>query len=712
MSKSIWSLVCAASLACGVAVAQQPAPLTPKTQPKPTPQTGTVPDPAEVAFTEQLKAMVIVGAENEIRDTDPMADATGVQVLGPEFLTRYKIELARDLADFFGKRVTTNTIKIIQTNLIRFVRRYDTRILDVVYVPQRSITEGVLQLAVVEARALIDPQRQNLPELRGVLIVGNPKEIKSRGGVGALSGVKILGPPFLEGQEAGLQLALKDFLGKPFSGAKIDDLRAAISAFIDKIQGPVASVILPEQEIAKEEWVVQVLVAQGEIGRLNIQNPDRKWFSDARIRSRLRMRQGDPVIVDRLVDDINWINRNPFREADVKLQQGKQLGQVDVNVSVDDRFPLQGFAGVEDSLPETLDRYMWFAGVNWGRAFGLDHLLNYQFAAGFNFDAINSHSASYIAPLPWRHVLTLGGAYAEFEPDLSAVGPLLTSQGKTYQVNGAYSVPMRWFESYFHEVSLGFDYKYTDNNLLFGQSSAGQSPTEIAQFIGSYEGLALDRWGGTRFQLRGVYSPGDLFGHNTDEDFTGTHTGAEANYYFFRVSGERVTKLPFHDNWRQRDASQGFSIAVSGLAQLSESKLLPSEQIVFGGYDSVRGYDEFSTLSDEGWRARAELRSPEFAFGGRRQLVAPEAADQKAEASDPKRALRLQLLGFFDYGRIEGILQSALDTPEQQLMSVGGGLRGGWSRFLNFRFDYGFQIGDEVPGQDEHRGHFSVVATF
>src|SRR5687767_12516913 len=278
MSKLIWSLVWATSLAG--AIAQQPAPLTPKTQPKPLPQTApAAADPAPV-LAEQLKAMVIVGAQNDIRDSDEMRDATGVIVQGPEFLTRYKIELAREFADFFGKQVTTNTIKIIQTNLIRFVRRYDTRILDVIYMEQRSIPHGVLQLAVVEARAVIDPARQNVPELRGILILGDPKQIKARGGVGPVSGVKVQGFPFLEdpNMQPGLQLALKDFLGKPFSGAKIDDLRSAISAFIEKQKGPVASVLLPEQEIVRDESVVQVLVTSGEVGRLNIQNPDRKWF--------------------------------------------------------------------------------------------------------------------------------------------------------------------------------------------------------------------------------------------------------------------------------------------------------------------------------------------------------------------------------------------------------------------------------------------------
>lgn len=711
MSKSIVCVLWALSMA--LAAAQQPAPLTPKTDQKPLPQTPATAQQIEPAFTEQLKGIVIVGAESEIKRIGPIQDVSGVRVDAPPFLVARKEELARELAPFLGQRLTRTTLKLIQTNLIRFARQYESRILDIVYVAQESVKLGILQLAVVEARTVIDPERDRVPELRGVVVINNPAEVKPRGGVGPVTGVKIVGAGNpLAGQEPALTVALKDFLGQPFSAGRIDELRATIHGFIEKMEDApkVASVIVPEQQIIKDEWVVQVLVSIGEIGRLNIEGE--KWFSDSEIRSLLRIRQGDPVIVDRLVDDINWINRNMFREADVMLRQGTEIGQVDVNVRVEDRFPFQVFAGAEDTLPETLDDYMWFVGFNWGKAFGLDHLLNYQFAAGFDFDAIKSHSASYVAPLPWRHILTLGGAYAEFKPDLANVGPLLTSDGTSYQFNGTYTVPLPRVRSYFHEMSAGFDYKYTDNNLLFGGGPLVQ-PTEIAQIVAGYEGLSLDGWGRSRFQLRGVYSPGDLFGHNKDEDFDLTHQNADAGYYFFRLAGERVTKLPFLHNWRKRDVAQCFSIALSAAAQLSEERLLPSEQIVFGGYDSVRGYDEFSILADEGWKARAELRSPEFTFGP--SAKAAEGATP-ALGPDPKRAARIQPFGFFDYGEARNFLQSNNEFDDfpggDTLMSVGAGLRGGWSRHLEFRFDWGFPIGDELAGQDDHRTHFSVIAKF
>lgn len=690
-----------------LALAQQPAPLTPKTpQPQRPPQTSPSDERAKI---DQLKGILIVGAENDIKVAGPVESVSGVRIKAPEFLVPHESELQRELAGFFGKPIGTNDIKLIQRKLIVFSRRYESRLLDIVYLDTESNNQGIMQLAVVEGRTVISPEREPVPELRGILIVSNPNDIKPRGGVGTVTGIKTEGlRNILTGSEADLALALKDFLGQPFTADDIDDLRSAIYGFIEKMEVPTKaiSVIVPEQEVIKGEWVVQVLVSVGEVGRLNIE--EGKWFSERQLRRMVRLRQGDPVVIDRLVDDVNWINRNMFREANAFLRQGTNVGQVDVNLKVEDRFPLQVFAGAEDTLPETLDRYMWFAGFNWGKAFGLDHLLNYQFAAGFEFDAIRSHSGSYVAPLPWRHILTLGGAYAEFNPDLSDIGTLLTSEGEAYQLNAIYSVPLPRIKTYFHEMSAGFDYKHTDNNLLFGGGPL-LTPTEIAQVVGGYDGLALDAFGRTRFQIRGVYSPGELFGKNTDEAFTRTHSGASADYYYLRFSGERVFKLPFSAEWKKREVSESFSIALSGMAQLSEYKLLPSEQIVFGGYDSVRGYDEFSLLADEGWKGRAELRSPEFAFGRSGGGSQPEGS-----TLDSRRAIRIQVLGFFDYGGARNFFQSnsEFDVEEQDLMSVGGGLRGGWSRHLDFRFDYGYQIGDEISGQDDHRAHFSVVAKF
>jgi hemolysin activation/secretion protein len=414
----------------------------------------------------------------------------------------------------------------------------------------------------------------------------------------------------------------------------------------------------------------------------------------------VRLDAGGHILESKLLEDINWLNRNSyFRDVEVAFSQG-ELGEVDLQLRVKDRPPVRPYLGYENSGNEILGEHRVLAGVNLGDVFGVDHQFNYQFTTDVDIETFKAHSVSYVAPLPWRHTLTLFGSYVDIDSDLAAIGfGNFQQQGESYQASLRYAVPLPRVEKIDQELSAGFDYKRTDNNLEFGVVSIFQTLTEIGQFVAGYRAWRPDSFGSTALGVQGFYSPGDLMEHNDDDDFSQTRPGTDANYLYFRVLAERATKLPFGADWRQKRVDELFSWHIAGTYQWADSQLLPSEQLGVGGYATVRGYEERLVNGDDGWIINNELRTPAYKIGN---LLG------KADSYDT-----VQFLVFSDYG--------AARSPEADfdLVSVGGGMRYNVSTHFQFRLDYGVQLTDKGLSSvtsggtsKDSRAHLAALLSF
>jgi len=410
------------------------------------------------------------------------------------------------------------------------------------------------------------------------------------------------------------------------------------------------------------------------------------------------LRSGSTLDSRALMEDLNWLNNNPFRQVDVTFKQGGKagpkdlgkLGLTDVDVTVEDRLPLRPYFGYEDSGTRFTGTDRLLAGFNWGNVFGLDHQFNYQYATDVDFDLVKAHSASYIAPLPWRHTVLVYGSYVDGKADFTPIGSSTTAEGASWQASGRYVWPLPTVGKLRHDVSFGFDFKRSDNDLLFGGTNVlQQSQTDVAQFALGYSGLLPDKWGRTSFGAEMYFSPGDLTGNNDDLSFEKMRSGASASYFYARVNAERVTRLPADFAW-----------VLKGWGQVATERLLPSEQLALGGYNTIRGYDERVVLGDLAWMISNELRTPTIGLGNLLEL--PGGRDQ------------LQLLAFLDYGEVRQSSTRPEDgaDPDKALCAVGAGLRWTVSRNFSLRFDYGFALSERELNEHDSRGHIAALLSF
>lgn len=552
---------------------------------------------------------------------------------------------------------------------------------------------------VVTPESSPEDEVQVTGNLVGLVFVKSKDDVK-REASDALTGVQVGDVSILAGSD--FPKVLAPYLGRPAQLKTLKAIQRDVILYCRKNDRPLVDVIVPaNQEVNTNNGIVQLVVIEGRVGKISVKNDGKKWFKDESISKLIRLQPGDPISEKKLLADIDWLNRNPFREVSPGFRQGDQAGLSDLQLDVRDRIPLRVFAGYEDTGTEATGRDRLLAGFNWGDAFMLGHQLNYQYSTDSSFDKLKAHSLSYLVPLPWRHNLSFYGTYVDINVPVSGGAD---STALNYQGAVRYSVPLPMTRSYQHEAFIGLDFKHNETDLLFGGTSLGNLGTEaeVAQLVLGYNSSLSDTWGRTSMGLQGFYSPGGLTDKNDDLSFggssstnsveTGQHQGAKADYFYGRLTIERATRLPWDFSW-----------IIKGGAQAASGNLIPSEQLGVGGYNTVRGYDEREANGDRGFVVSTELRTPAMTVLGR---------FPKWKVDD-----QLQFLAFMDYGITSDNIDPSLGTSEttSHLHSVGGGLRYTISRYLSVRFDYAWQLhdsGSPAPSDYSSRAHIGVVGSF
>jgi hemolysin activation/secretion protein len=540
------------------------------------------------------------------------------------------------------------------------------------------------------------PLNPGLPDLKisAIIIVKSRDEVHEAGVTGT-SGVQVKDVPFLTGPD--FQQQMHRYIGQPLTANRIRDIEDDIILYARDHGKILVDVILLEQVI--ENGAIQLWVLEGKVGKVTIKNEGKKWFSDEVIANQLRLRPAQSVDSHELQQDLNWVNNNPFRQVDVSFKPGTNLGLTDVELQVEDRFPLRPYFGYENSGTRFTGPDRLLFGFNWGNAFWQDHQLNYQYATDVEFDLVKAHSASYIAPLPWHHTVIVYGAYVEGKADFSSIGFGTTADGISWQTSIRYSVPLPDIQRFRHEVSGGFDFKRSNNDLGAGGSNVLQhSDTDIDQFVLGYTGIMPDPFGRTSFGAEFFYSPGDLTEFNNNQDFNQLRVGSKADYFYFRLNAERITRLPYNFSWVLR-----------GLAQASNHRLNPSEELAIGGWNTVRGYDERVVSGDNGWTISNEIRTPAWSPSGRIGNVSMGNVLGVENGYDA-----FQLLAFVDYGAVRVIDPVPADgtDPDKDLWGIGVGIRYTVSKNLAFRFDYGWALTDKSINENPSRSNIGVLLSF
>ena len=520
-------------------------------------------------------------------------------------------------------------------------------------------------------------------KLKGLRFVSSVKEVKA----GGFEGKRAIEPGDVEfARDPDFAAAVQPFIGQPVTIGSLDQLTSAVVSYYRAHDRPIVNVFAPAQNITN--GYVQIVVAEGRVG--DVAAKGAQWFSNDDLRQELRVHAGDPISGTMLRQDLDWMNRNPFHQSDVVFGPGDTPGSTNLSLKTTDRFPARFFVGYDDAGNQFTGDYRYYTGFNYGNLFGLDQQLSYQFSTAEDTNEFTAHSGSWVIPLPWQHLLTIYGDYAESSANVPGTGGLFHSSGSSWQTSFRYEVPLRAPTNMTHSIVGGFDFKQSDNSLAFGGTPVpGAALADTAQFVVGYQASYTDPYGTTSGSIMAYLSPGGMTSNDSTAQYETQTPGAKAEYVYGQLNLQRVTKLPWDFTWTER-----------GELQVTDQSLLPSEQIGVGGYDTVRGFDERQADGDSGFFISSELATPTISLGN---LVGIAGATDE-----------MQFLGFLDYGgtNLHTPDPTGANAPHTNELGIGPGVRWAITPYMSFRFDYGFALASSgVAQRYDSRGHIGLVVS-
>jgi hemolysin activation/secretion protein len=520
-----------------------------------------------------------------------------------------------------------------------------------------------------------------VPEVRA-LILTSQQEVCAHVDKQQVSGLHIIDLS-LPGSEKVLKRRLEPlFLGKDLSKEDIESILNAIAAYYRECYRPIVEVTIPDQDVT--DGVLCLLVTEGKLGKITVTG--NQWTHTAQLEEQVSVRPWEPIDENLLIQDLTFMNRNPFRRVDVIYAPGTEDGLTDIELRTQERRELRLYAGAENTGLKHTGRQRLLAGFNWGNVFGLDHILSYQYTSSVDFYKFQAHTAQYTAPLRWRHVLEIFGGYSTVHTHLSA-SPT-RNHGTSALVSVRYAIPLRPTHSYLHEVSLGFDFKRTNNTVEYLEDGAriGKN-VNITQIVGAYNASYEGEHTTVSYELELVWSPGQWVSDQTKADYQSLRPLSSPQYIYGKAFFVEMFRLP-----------ADFTLSALLRGQMASRNLLPSEEFGLGGYSTVRGYEERAVNGDAGLLLSGELRTPE------RSLLRLFGASKVRDT--------LQFLGFIDYGL--GVVHNPISREEksQYLLSIGPGLRYAIDSYLSARLDWGIKLRRKGFEGSYSEVHFGIVASY
>jgi hemolysin activation/secretion protein len=393
-----------------------------------------------------------------------------------------------------------------------------------------------------------------------------------------------------------LEAALNPFLGPARTLEDVEKARAALEkAYADKGYQSVA-VAIPQQTV--RDGVVTLQVTEPVVGRLRVRGA--RWFLPSDVgRLAPSVAEGTVPNFNDLVQDVVALNQLPDRRVTPALRAGRVPGTIDVDLDVQDTFPLHGLLELNDRHGRDTSDLRSTASLRYDNLWQLGHTLSVtaQLAPERLADArviIASYTARF-SDVPWLSVL---GMWIEHASDVSTLAGI-NVKGNGRSVGGRLQAVLPGSAGFFHLVSAGVDYKTSQERLLDG-INAISSPITYVPFGAEYTAAwTTDR---SQTQLVASFAANLRPLSSSAERFRDKAYGASASFVVLRAEANRTDRLPLD-----------LEVATRLQGQWTDDPLVGSEQIGAGGAESVRGYLESEAVGDYGGLASLELRSPPLA---------------------------------------------------------------------------------------------------
>ncbi|MBW4695179.1 MAG: ShlB/FhaC/HecB family hemolysin secretion/activation protein [Lyngbya sp. HA4199-MV5] len=418
--------------------------------------------------------------------------------------------------------------------------------------------------------------------------------------------------------------------------------------------------ILADQTVTN--GVVQIRVVEGSLERIDIEGTQR--LNPNYVRSRIQLGTKPPLSRDALEDQLRLLKADPlFTNVEASLRPGTQLGQSILIVRVTEAKAIDGLLQADNYSPPSVGAVRLGGAISYRNLTGIGDQLSASYF-GTTRGGSDAFDFNYIAPInAMNGTVQLRIAPSKnriVDPDFE----VFDIRGETTLYELSYRQPLIRTPREEFALSVGFAFQdgqtflFNDIGTPFGigPDADGNSKTRVLKLGQDY--VRRDPQGAWAFRSQFNLGLGILDATENESPIP------DGRFFSWQGQAQRVQRL----------GNSNLLIAQLDL-QLTPDSLLPSQQFVIGGGQSLRGFRQNARSGDNGFRFSVEDR---ITLG-------------RDEAGLPT----FQLAPFFDMGTVWNKSNNPNPLPEQTfLAAIGLGLL--WQPLprLNLRLDYAIPFVD------------------
>ncbi|MBL4591493.1 MAG: ShlB/FhaC/HecB family hemolysin secretion/activation protein [Phycisphaerales bacterium] len=453
----------------------------------------------------------------------------------------------------------------------------------------------------------------------------------------------------------------------------------------------------------------------------NIDHP-----SHQRLRDRIKVAPGDLLTRDRLDDEIHRLNRHPGRRADVTVAPTEKPGEVLLDYLITEPRPWTVFAQISNTGTDSTDVWRERFGYINRQLTGRDDIFQFDYITA-GFDESHTLLASYEFDLGHRTRAKVFGRWNEYTARDVGLG-FENFTGEGYEIGAEVQVNVYQDGPKFVDLVGGVRFEHIDvQNRLFlisGRESfllpyAGVRYEKRTPVHNAFGELTVET---NLASVAGTSSTGvqRLGRFGVDDDFTILRGQLSHSFFLEPI----LDPKGFRGDFGEGRMTLAHEVFVSIRGQYSfGGRLVPNYEFVAGGFHTVRGYPESSTVGDDALVGTLEYRY----HLGKATRVGDAGAQSSTIFGRPFNSTRTRpyggadwdviLRGFFDFGFIN-VNDAPFFENDETLASIGVGVEARLRRNLTVRLDYGLaltNIGEgaaQTTSVGDGRLHFSATIVY
>jgi len=404
--------------------------------------------------------------------------------------------------------------------------------------------------------------------------------------------------------------ALSPYVGQPLTRALIVRMQGELAGLWRSKGYPFVSVTVPPQEITS--GVLTLRVVEFHVGKVSVEGT----AVERNLAGQVRLVPGGRIDAGALEEDLDWLNRNPYRHVAGSFAPGDESGASDFTLKVTEDKPWSVFAGYANTGSEATGRDRWSVGAGAWIPELNDMTVSWRFTRsgdvwhGGDLGSLDvsrpgylSHAARIELPTFERQALSIAPNFVETNELVE--GTPFSFDNRTFELPILYrsAISNLLPGHYWGDIYFGVEPKWVKRRTAFGGIDVASGKAGLFNIVLGWAGSFSDAYGNTAIDARIKANPGGGVGGNTSADwaaFTGGRV-TDATYVTGGIDVTRTTGLPHGFFW------------VSQFSGLVSSQALPdTERLGLGGFYAVRGYDNDDGAADTGLVWRNELRGPTF----------------------------------------------------------------------------------------------------